>query len=127
VVGVRKAALLLTLMVAAAFSWASEDLMAQEGTTLVPEQTTTPELTPAQSVIPGQYTVVLKEETRDPTAVAREHARGYGARVLHTYQHALKGYTARIPHERLEKALAEEHVDYVELDQRAHATAQTLP
>ena len=72
--------------------------MAQEDTTPVREQTTTPELTPAQSVIPGQYIVVLKEETRDPTAVAREHARGYGARVLHTYQHALKGYTALIPH-----------------------------
>jgi aqualysin 1 len=127
VVGVRKAVLLLTLIAAAAFAWASSTTLAQESTTLVPEQTTTPELTPARDVIPGQYIVVLKEEIREPTAVAREHAQRHGAQVLHTYQHALKGYAARIPEQRLEKLRAEERVDYVELDQRVHATAQRLP
>jgi subtilisin family serine protease len=127
VVGVRKAVLLLTLIAAAAFSWASSTTLAQESTTLVPEQTTTPELTPARDVIPGQYIIVLKEDIRDPTAVAREHARGYGAQVLHTYQHALNGYAARIADQRLDEVLAEERVGYVEPDQRAYATAQTLP
>ena len=115
----RKAVPLLTLIVAAAFSWASSTTLAQE--------TTPPELTPARDVIPGQYIVVLKEEIRDPTAVVREHAQRHGAQVLHTYQHALKGYAARIPDRRLEKLRAEERVDYVELDQRVHATAQRLP
>jgi aqualysin 1 len=118
---------ILVLVAAAAFSWASSTSLAQEGTTPVPEQTTTPELTPAQSVIPGQYIVVLKEEIRDPSAVAREHAQRHGAQVLHTYQHVLKGYAARIPDRRLEKVRADERVDYVELHQRAHATAQRLP
>jgi subtilisin family serine protease len=71
--------------------------------------------------------VVLEDEVRDPTAVAREHAQRHGARVLHTYQHALEGYTARIPDKRLDEVRAEERVDYVELDQRVYATAQTLP
>ena len=123
----KKVVLLLTLIAAAAFSWTSEGLLAQEGTTPVPEQTTTAELTPAQSVIPNQYVVVFREGIRDPSAVAREHARRHGAQVVHTYQHALKGYTARIPDRRLEKVLAEERVDYVEPDQRVHATAQALP
>ncbi len=82
---------------------------------------------PPQDAIPGQYIVVLKDEVRDPTAVAREHAQRHGARVLHTYQHALEGYTARIPDQRLDEVLAEERVGYVEPDQRVHATAQTLP
>jgi hypothetical protein len=54
---VRKAVVLLTLMAAAAFSWASEVLLAQEGTTLVPEQTTTPERTLSGTRLgePGSY------------------------------------------------------------------------
>jgi hypothetical protein len=52
-------------MAAAVLCWASGVVLAQESTT--------PGWTPAQSVIPGQYIVVL-EEARDPTAVAREHA-----------------------------------------------------
>jgi len=96
-------------------------------TKLAPEQTTTPERTPAQGAIPGQYIVVLKEEVRDPTAVAREHARRHGAQVLHIYQHALKGYAARIPDQRLEEVLAEERIDYIERDGKVTTVAQMLP
>jgi subtilisin family serine protease len=72
--------------------------------------------------------VVLKEGVQeDPTAVAREHARGHGAEVLHTYQHAIKGYAARLPERRLEEVRSDERVAYVERDQTAQATAQTLP
>ena len=56
-----------------------------------------PGRTPAQGALPGQYIVVLDEEVRYPTAVAREHAQRHGAQVLHTYRHALEGYAARIP------------------------------
>ena len=103
------------------FSWNSGMVLTQESPMPAAEPA------PAQSVIPGQYIVVLKDEVRDSTAVAREHAQRHGAQVLHTYQHALKGYTARIPDQRLDEVRAEESVDYVELDQRAYATAQTLP
>ncbi len=63
-------------MAATVFSWAATPL-AQETTMPAPEQTTTPGRTPAEGVIPDRYIVVLKEEeVRDPTAIAREHAKG---------------------------------------------------
>jgi Peptidase inhibitor I9 len=98
----RKAVLLLSSMAATVLCWAGGVVLAQEGATLAPGGTA------EQSIIPGQYIVVLEEETRDPTAVAREHAQRHGARVLHTYQHALEGYAARIPDQRLDEVLAEE-------------------
>jgi hypothetical protein len=102
---VRKAVLLLSLVATAVFSGAGSTSLAQESITLMPEQTTTSGRTPAQSAIPDKYLVVLNEEVRDPTAVAREHAQRYGAQVLHTYQHALKGYAARIPDQQLDEVL----------------------
>ena len=71
--------------------------------------------------------MVLEDGVRDPTAVAQEHARGHGAQVLHTYRYAIKGYVARLPHQQLERLRADERVAYVERDQKARATAQTLP
>jgi subtilisin family serine protease len=71
--------------------------------------------------------VVLEEGVRDPTAVAREHAQGYGAQVLHTYQYAIKGYAARIPDQRLDRVRADGRVAYVEADQTMRAEAQTIP
>jgi subtilisin family serine protease len=121
VIRIRIAVLTLFLIAAAMFSWSSGMVLAQESPMPAAEPA------PAQSVIPGQYIVVLEDEVRDSTAVAREHAQRHSAQVLHTYQHALKGYTARIPDQRLDEVRAEERVDYVELDQRAYATAQTLP
>jgi subtilisin family serine protease len=123
----RKVVLLLSLIVAAMFSWASGMVLAQESTTLASERITAPGRTPAQSVIPGQYIVVLKDEVRDPTAVAREHAQRHGAQVLYTYRHALKGYAARIPDQRLDEVLAEERIDYIERDSTVTIAAQKLP
>jgi subtilisin family serine protease len=71
--------------------------------------------------------VVLQEGVRDPTAVAREHAQGHGAEVLNTYQHAIKGYAARIPDQRLDRVRADGRVAYVEADQAMNAEAQTTP
>ena len=82
---------------------------------------------PQEGVIPGRYIVVLEEGVQDPTAVARGHARRHGAEVLHTYQHAIKGYAARLPERRLEEVRADKRVAYVEPDQTAEAVAQTLP
>jgi aqualysin 1 len=118
----RKAVLLLSSMAATVLCWAGGVVLAQESAA-----TLAPGGTPAQSVIPGQYIVVLEEEARDPTAVAREHAQRHGAQVLHTYQHALEGYAARIPDQRLDEVLAEERVDYVERDAAVTIAAQTRP
>jgi subtilisin family serine protease len=116
VVGVRKIVLSLSLMVAAGFSWA--------GTTLASEQTTR---TPGPRVIPGQYIVVLEDEVRDPTAIARKHAGRHGAQILHTYQHTLEGYAARIPDKRLDEVQADSSVDYIERDSTVTIAAQKLP
>jgi subtilisin family serine protease len=118
----RKAVLLLSSMAATVLCWAGGVVLAQESAA-----TLAPGGTPAQSIIPGQYIVVLEEEARDPTAVAREHAQRHGAQVLHTYQHALEGYAARIPDHRLDEVLAEERVDYVERDAAVTIAAQTRP
>jgi subtilisin family serine protease len=126
VVGVRKVVILLSLMAGVVFAWVTTSL-AQEATTLAPEQTGTLGRAPAESIIPGQYIVVLEEEVRDPAAVAREHAQRHGARVLHTYRHALEGYAARIPAQRLDEVRAEEGVDYIERDGTVTIAAQRLP
>jgi subtilisin family serine protease len=123
----RNAVLSLLLIAAAIFSSASGMVLAQERTTLASEQATTPGRTPAQSVVPGQYIVVLKEEVRDPTAVAREHAQRYGAQILHSYEHALKGYAARIPAQRLDEVRAEEQIDYIERDGTVTIAAHRVP
>ena len=114
-------------MAATVFSWAATPL-AQEPTMPAPEQTTTPGRTPAEGVIPDRYIVVLKEEeVRDPTAIARGHAQGHGAQVLHTYRHALKGYAARIPDQRLDEVRAEERVDYIVRDATVTTAGQRVP
>ncbi len=79
----RIAVLTLFLIAAAMSSGSSGMVLAQESPMPAAEPA------PAQSAIPGQYIVVLEDEVRDPTAVARDHAQRHGAQVLHTYQHAL--------------------------------------
>jgi subtilisin family serine protease len=53
--------------------------------------------------------------------------RQHGLSVSHTYRNALKGFAAKIPAQRLDALRADERVDYVEEDQVARASAQTLP
>ena len=116
--GMRRTVLLLTVAVAMSLSCAG---------VVLAQQSAAPGQGPPEDVIPGQYIVVLEEGVRDPTAVAREHAQGYGAQVLHTYQYAIKGYAARIPDQKLERVRADGRVAYVEADQTMRAEAQALP
>jgi aqualysin 1 len=117
----RRTVLLLTVAAAVSLACAGV-VLAQEDPTPGQDQG------PPEGVIPGRYIVVFDEgEVRDPTAVAREHAQRHGAEVLFAYQYALEGYAARIPEGRLDEVRADEQVDYVEPDQTARATAQTLP
>jgi aqualysin 1 len=114
----KKIVFLLVAMATASLL-ASRVVLAQENPTLsqgLPE-----------GVIPSQYIVVLEEGGYDPATVAREHAQRHGAQVLYTYQHALKGYAARIPSQRLDEVRADSGVEYIEPDQTAYAEAQTLP
>jgi aqualysin 1 len=81
----------------------------------------------AASAAPERYIVVLKDDVSDPAEVARDQARSNGASVGFVYGHALKGYSATIPSERVDALRADSRVDYVVPDGVASAVAQTLP
>src|SRR6266545_6144928 len=74
---------------------------------------------------PQRYIVVLRENVSDPGAIAREHAQRYGAPVGFVYTHALKGYSAVIPSQRVDEVRGDPRVAYLEIDGTVTATAQT--
>src|SRR5918997_545258 len=74
-----------------------------------------------------RYIVVLNDSVPGPGQVANEHARAHGASVGFVYRHAIKGYSAAIPENRLEAIEDDPRVDYVEPDGTAYAVAQALP
>jgi aqualysin 1 len=73
-----------------------------------------------------RYIVVLKQAV-DSNAVANLHARNYGAAVDAVWGHALHGYAAVIPNERVAALRADANVAYVEADGEATIAAQTVP
>ncbi len=81
----------------------------------------------AASAAPERYIVVLKDGVPNSAEVASEHSRRHGASVGFVYGHALKGYSATIPSERVAALRADSRVDYVVPDGVASAVAQTLP
>jgi subtilisin family serine protease len=79
------------------------------------------------SPIEGQYIVVLKNGSSGKS-VAGEHARSANARVLHTYDAALRGYAARLSDDGLAEVRADPRVASVVQDEEAMPLgAQTLP
>ena len=77
--------------------------------------------------IPGHYIVVLKGGN-DGSAVAAAHRHSFGARVSHSYDHALHGYAAELSDAALAGVKADPRVDYVSQDRGGVAiAAQTLP
>jgi aqualysin 1 len=75
---------------------------------------------------PDAYTVVLKDAV-DPTAVANLHSNRYGAKVGDVWGHALHGYAAVIPNDRVAALRADANVSYVVADGEASIQAQTIP
>src|SRR5688500_13175723 len=71
---------------------------------------------PASQAVPDNYIVVLRDDVSDPRQVASELAQQYGLVVSHVYEHALKGYAARIPPERLPAVRADSRVLFVSED-----------
>ena len=74
----------------------------------------------------GSYIVVLKDAV-DPGAIANIHSNKYGAKVDAVWGHALHGYAAVIPNDRVAALRADTSVKYVVEDGEASISAQTLP
>ena len=47
--------------------------------------------------VPGQYVVVFRPGTRGAKELARTLTREHGGQLLHTYEHALQGFAAKMP------------------------------
>jgi aqualysin 1 len=73
-----------------------------------------------------RYIVVLKPGV-DADAVVSQHGRRYGVAADLVYRHALQGYAAVIPNDRVADVRLDDSVAYVERDGVAEATTQTLP
>jgi subtilisin family serine protease len=70
------------------------------------------------------YVVVLKDSVGNPSAVAAEHGRRFGADVTLVYSHALKGYAARATGAAVREIRSDSRVAHVERD--AVVTASEL-
>ena len=83
----------------------------------------------AQAKPSGQarYIVVLEDSAGDPRRVANEHARAFNAGVSLVYRHALKGYAAVIPNDRVAALRQDDRVDFISEDRPVQAFAQSVP
>jgi subtilisin len=78
-------------------------------------------------VIPGQYIVVLNDSVGDSAGAANEMAQAHGLGLLHIYGHALQGFAATIPANKLSAVTADPRVAFVSEDRKVEAIAQSLP
>ncbi len=65
-------------------------------------------------VIPGQYIVVFKDDVKEPVQLALQMAASQGLTLRHTYQHAIKGFSAVVPEGRVQALEQHPMVQYVE-------------
>ena len=70
--------------------------------------------------VPDQYIVVFKSGVGDVPGLARQLAAAHGGTVRFTYQHAIKGFSARLSAQAAEALRHNPNVAYVEQDQRVH-------
>ncbi|MDO8512030.1 MAG: S8 family peptidase [bacterium] len=81
----------------------------------------------ASSKIPGQYIVVLRDNTQNPQDVANEMAKSNSLTVGNVYTRALKGFSATIPAVRLENIKNDSRVQFVSEDREVSAFAKPTP
>jgi aqualysin 1 len=65
---------------------------------------------------PAPYIIVLKDDVGAAATVSDDHARTFGIHPTHVYEHALRGYAARIPVDALHRIEADPRVKSVEAD-----------
>ena len=81
---------------------------------------------PGDGTVPGAWIVVL-EDGASPRTVADDHRRRHGADVDHVYEHALRGYAARMSDAAASEIARDRRVASVQRDREVHATAETVP
>lgn len=67
--------------------------------------------------IPDAYIVVFKQNAANPRALAQQLAAQAGGKADYVYEHALKGFSIKIPEAALRGILNNPNIDYVEQDQ----------
>src|SRR5204863_8454336 len=72
------------------------------------------------------YIVVLKA-TASSSQVASEHAREYGARITHVYSFALRGYSAQLSSDAVDRVRSDPRVASVAADGVMHADTTQSP
>ena len=82
-------------------------------------------------VIPGQYIVVLNDDTvnlREILTNVASQVNIEGTEITHIYEDVLNGFAISVPNERIIEVLEQSpFVDYIEKDKVVKASAQTLP
>jgi subtilisin family serine protease len=92
-----------------------------------------PSPTKASAGSTARYVVVLNDRAGDPATAAAEQSARYGLQVGHVYRAALRGYSAVVPDQNLERLQGDPAVAFVEPDKPAEVLArpggspQTLP
>ncbi len=67
--------------------------------------------------VPDSYIVVFKDDVTDIPGLSRQLAGVAGGKADFTYQHALKGFSIRVPEAAIKGLLNNPHVAYIEQDQ----------
>ncbi len=76
---------------------------------------------------PSGYIVVLDSHKKRVESLAKQHAEKYQLKVGFIYRHALQGYSARIPKDKVDEVRSDPEVASVRKDRQVSAKAQTLP
>lgn len=77
------------------------------------------------NAIPGEYIVVFKDGVADAPGLSRQLTAAHGGTLRHSYQHAVRGFAARLPAAAVQALQHNPHVAYIEEDQPVHAIATT--
>jgi subtilisin family serine protease len=73
------------------------------------------------------WIVLLRDDVADPEGVAAEHARAHGAKILHVYKHAVKGYAATFDGPGASEVARDRRVAHVERDQEVRLVTTQNP
>jgi PKD repeat protein len=77
------------------------------------------------SAVEGEYIVVFRSGVADAPGLARQLTAAHGGTLMHSYQHAIRGFAARLPEGAVAALQRNPNVAYVEENQEVHAIATT--